>query len=86
MTFVTLKSYVTGDWNSAFKYFERFLELWDSDGPTKALQRYMSFFRFQMPETWTGFRNIDEEIDMDEINRRMGAEEGNGDADEDSPK
>jgi len=39
-----------------------------------------------MPETWTGFRNIDEEIDMDEINRRMGAEEGNGDADEDSPK
>ena len=46
----------------------------------------MSFFRFQMPETWTGFRNIDEEIDMDEINRRMGAEERNGDADEDSPK
>jgi len=46
----------------------------------------MSFFRFQMPETWTGFRNIDEEIDMDEINRRMGADEGNGDADEDSDK
>jgi hypothetical protein len=36
----------------------------------------MSFFRFQMPETWTGFRNIDEEIDLDEINRRIGAEGG----------
>jgi hypothetical protein len=27
-----------------------------------------------MPETWTGFRNIDEEIDLDEINRRIGAD------------
>jgi len=35
-----------------------------------------------MPETWTGFRNIDEEIDLDEINRRIGADgndEGEGD-------
>ena len=62
MTFVTLKCYVTGDFNSAFKHFERFFELWDSDGPTKALQRYMSIFVFQTPETWTIFRNIIEKL------------------------
>jgi hypothetical protein len=37
-----------------------------------------------MPETWTGFRNIDEEIDMDEINRRIGAEGQEGDVEQDS--
>lgn len=39
-----------------------------------------------MPETWTGFRNIDEEIDLDEINRRIAVEEGNEAADEISEK
>jgi hypothetical protein len=27
-----------------------------------------------MPEVWAGFRNIDEEIDLEEINRRLGAD------------
>jgi len=27
-----------------------------------------------MPESWAGCRNIDEEIDLDEINRILGAE------------
>jgi hypothetical protein len=35
-----------------------------------------------MPETWTGFRNIDEEIDLDEINRRIG-NDGNDDGEGD---
>ena len=38
------KSYISGDWNAAFDNVERCLELWDNDGPTKALQRYMAFF------------------------------------------
>jgi hypothetical protein len=48
--------------------------LWDSDGPTKAIERHMQFYRFTMPESWAGCRNIDEEIDLDEINRILGAE------------
>jgi hypothetical protein len=44
-----------------------------------------------MPESWTGYRNIDEEINLDEIKRNMGLNEGdNEDAEEDkdlkSPK
>ena len=62
MTFVTLKCNVNGDCISAFKHFERFFELWDRDGPTKALQMYMSIFIFQTPETWTIFRNIIEKL------------------------
>ena len=34
-----------------------------------------------MPETWTGFRNIDEEIDLDEINRRTGADGNDAEGD-----
>ena len=41
-----LKSYIQGDWNTAFDNIERCLELWDNDGPTKALKRYMSFYSF----------------------------------------
>lgn len=41
-----------------------------------------------MPESWTGYRNIDEEINLDEIKRNMGLNEGdNEEGDEDkSPK
>lgn len=38
------KCYVQGDWTTAFENIERCLELWESDGPTKALQLYMSYF------------------------------------------
>jgi len=31
------KCYIAGDWTAAFENIERCLELWDSDGPTKAL-------------------------------------------------
>lgn len=37
-----------------------------------------------MPETWTGFRNIDEEIDLDEINRRIGADGNENEQEQDS--
>jgi len=41
-----------------------------------------------MPESWTGYRNIDEEINLDEIKRNMGLDENNNEkSDEDkSPK
>lgn len=32
------KSYISGDWNQAYEYIERCLELWEDDGPTKAIQ------------------------------------------------
>jgi hypothetical protein len=38
------KCYVQGEWMTAFENIERCLELWDNDGPTKALQLYMSYF------------------------------------------
>jgi hypothetical protein len=82
------KCYIAGDWTMAFENIERCLELWDSDGPTKALQIYMSYFRFQMPESWTGYRNIDEEIRLDEIKANMGLEDNEKDEGEEekSPK
>ena len=46
---------------------DRCLELWDTDGPTKALKYYMQFYRFISPNQWNGFRNIDEPIDLDKI-------------------
>lgn len=38
------KCYVQGEWFLAFDHIERCLELWDNDGPTKALRLYMSYF------------------------------------------
>lgn len=32
------KCYISGDWAQAFDYVERCLELWENDGPTKAIQ------------------------------------------------
>ena len=46
---------------------ERCLELWDTDGPTKALQYYLAFYNFEAPPSWSGYRDIDEEIDIDKI-------------------
>lgn len=65
------KCYVAGEWVTAFDNIERCLELWDNDGPTKALQLYMSYFGFQSPESWPGYRNIDEEVNIDEIQREQ---------------
>ena len=62
------KCYVTGDWEIAFDAMERCLELWDTDGPTLALKRYMQFHQFKPPGSWTGYWDIDEEIDLEKIN------------------
>lgn len=69
------KCYIAGDWSAAYENIQRCLELWDCDGPTLALQTYMAYFRFQMPESWIGYRNIDEEINLDEIRQTMGLNE-----------
>ena len=31
------RCYIAGDWAQAFDYVERCLELWENDGPTKAI-------------------------------------------------
>jgi hypothetical protein len=43
------KAYIQGEWEVACDNVERCLELWDTDGPTKALQRYMQFYKFNQP-------------------------------------
>jgi hypothetical protein len=40
------KFYIIGDWENACNNIERCLELWDNDGPSKALKYYMQFYRF----------------------------------------
>jgi hypothetical protein len=36
------KSYIAGEWNNAFENIERCLELWENDGPTRAIQLYLA--------------------------------------------
>lgn len=62
------KSYISGDWNHAYDQIERCLELWEDDGPTKAIQLYMSYYQFMVPSDWANHRNIDADINLDEIN------------------
>ena len=74
------KSYIQGEWQQAFENIERCLELWDNDGPTKSIQTYMSFYGFNAPETWTGHRNLDDDINPEEIARLMGLDGQEGDS------
>jgi hypothetical protein len=60
---------VSGEWELAQDNIERCLELWDTDGPTKALQYYIQFYKFLAPSNWNGYRDIDEPIDLDKINQ-----------------
>jgi hypothetical protein len=55
------------------------LELWDNDGPTKALKLYMSFFNFTTPESWPSYRDIDERVVYDPKNEEE--EEGSDEED-----
>lgn len=57
-------SFTFSGWDSAFESTEVCLEYWPSDGPTLVLQNYMSLFNFIAPDTWNGYRNIDETIEM----------------------
>jgi hypothetical protein len=40
------KCYIIGDWENACNNIERCLELWDNDGPSKAMRYFMQFYRF----------------------------------------
>ena len=62
------KCYISGDWPNAFEHIERCLELWEDDGPTKALQRYMACFGFTAPSDWANCRNLDLPVQLDDIN------------------
>lgn len=68
------KAYVQGEWEQAAENVERCLELWDTDGPTKALQYYMQFYKFNAPSQWGGCRDIEEVIDIDKINKEQNYE------------
>ena len=54
------KCYITGDWEPALVNIDRCLELWDSDGPTKAIKYYMQFYKFHCPTSWAGYWAIDD--------------------------
>ena len=50
------------------------MELWDTDGPTLALQYYIQFYKFIAPSNWNGYRDIDIPIDLDKINQEQNYE------------
>ena len=62
------RSYISGDWNAAYEHIERCLELWEDDGPTKTLQAFMAQYQFQAPSDWSNARNIDVEVNPDDLN------------------
>ena len=53
------KTYISGDWGQAYEQIERCLELWENDGPTKALQQFMQCYQYNVPNDWSNCRNID---------------------------
>jgi hypothetical protein len=48
------------------------------------MQKYMSYSHFQVPDTWNGYRDIDEKINPEDANRLLEEGEGlaNGEVDE----
>jgi len=56
------KNYMAGEWGNAYTCIQRCLSCWDDDGPTKAIQLYLSAFQYQRPDAWNEFRNIDEDL------------------------
>ena len=45
------------------------------------MQIFMSYFHFIAPDTWNGFRDIDEKINFEELNRQLEENEGTAIAD-----
>ena len=64
---LAFKEYVAGNWEDSLSNIDRCLELWDTDGPTKAMKWFMQFYRYQSPSNWEGCRDIDEPIDLEKI-------------------
>lgn len=69
------KCYITGEWDSALLNIDRCLELWDSDGPTKAIKYYMQFYKFQAPSSWSGSWVIDDLPNLDQVVQDEGFED-----------
>ena len=59
---LAFKSYIAGEWEIAFEQIERCCENWEDDGPTKAMQLYLSAHEFRAPDAWNGYRNIDDNL------------------------
>lgn len=78
------KSYIQGEFGEAYENVERSLELWENDGPTKAIQRYMSYSHFQNKDTWNGYRDIDEKINLDDPNNFFIDGDGAADGEEEA--
>lgn len=56
------KCYIAGEWTDAYECIQRCLECWEDDGPTKAILLHLSAYRYQQPDSWNGFRNIDDDL------------------------
>ena len=56
------KCYIAGEWTEAYECIQRCLEWWEDDGPTKAIQLYLSAFQYQQPNSWNGYRNIEDDL------------------------
>lgn len=56
------KHYIAGEWPDAYECVGRCLECWEDDGPTKAIQFYLSAFQYQQPNAWNSYRNIEEDL------------------------
>jgi hypothetical protein len=65
------KSYISSNWNEAYDNIDRALELWDNDGPTKAMQKFMAYYQFKKCEDWQNYRDIDKKINFEELRRRF---------------
>lgn len=78
------KSYIAGEWDIAFEQIERCVECWEDDGPTKAMQLYLSAHEYKAPDAWNGFRNIDDnlaKIYRDKVRERQNDEPSQHEAD-----
>lgn len=60
--FIKLFDNIAGEWNFAYDHIERCLECWEDDGPTKAIQIYLSAHQYVAPDAWNGHRNIDDDL------------------------
>lgn len=56
---LAFKHYISGDWDSASKEADRCLDLWETDGPTRALSKLFVRHQCKPPEPWMGYRDID---------------------------
>ncbi|CEL96628.1 unnamed protein product [Vitrella brassicaformis CCMP3155] len=54
-----LCQYIEGNWKDAVKGFTKCMELWENDGPSRALLEFMSRTNNTAPEGWAGHRALE---------------------------